>query len=661
MNVFILPIRKRAFSSSDHSTFPSSDLADAEITLQDITDNGHFNSNDQHGITATQAHIVSYITIPVNIISLMMSLCVVFAYLFARHYRPAYANRVSLRLTVLLAAVDAFYAFFQLLDIFLPNPETQTFWCTFAAWGYVHCTLLSVFLTSAVALNLHIIFLRGHRTTPAYEVLYLLVPMAAALSISLPPVIFQRFAYNINQRSCWYVEVDKASGLVWAWLTLYIWLFIAIGYCAWAVSVVGWRLAMERKRLRRRVRNGLPSQNGGGLGVAHNSSIGTVSPPSAQVISRVVARVILYPVIPIITQSLNVAVEMDSFVSQHTSFPLIAASFVATSCQGLLNSLVFLLDPTVRTGWYHVRLELIKRYYLDPYEKRQYCMEDAREPMVDHAYESHGPQSIWAKIRAFLGVLALPLKRFGNVFMRYWVYHFLLVHRDGKVYLSEYDTRPLNETLMSKLQEESSSQPEGDDSSDGGNPASIGGIAVIPITKSSVQSLMSQPQSPQRMSSTTRMKLSHDRAPCQDSFYPTEGTLKQSVYHKTQDIFFLLSGSPRPDSGIEGTVECELTDNDLFIEDRSKRLLSHTPSLPIQKCNGKTGAIKRFNSIQNIETASKENSRARLYSTPGRYRSEYLAAHVGLAPSEPHTVNYPRSRPLWARSDKDVDDLIALL
>ncbi|KAI9593884.1 hypothetical protein BDF19DRAFT_151404 [Syncephalis fuscata] len=61
---------------------------------------------------------------------------------------------------------------------------------------------------------------------------------------------------------------------------------------------------------------------------------------------------------------------MDSFVSQHISFPLIAASFIATACQGSLNALVFLLDPTVRTGWYHVRLELIKRYYLDLQENK---------------------------------------------------------------------------------------------------------------------------------------------------------------------------------------------------------------------------------------------------------------------------------------------------
>ncbi|KAI9593885.1 hypothetical protein BDF19DRAFT_447192 [Syncephalis fuscata] len=153
-------------------------------------------TTEERGITQAQARIVSYIAVPLNTASLILSLCVVFAYLFARHYRPAYANRVSLRLTVLLAAVDAFYALFQLLDTFLQDPAAQPFWCTFAAWGYVHCTLLSVFLTSAVALNLHIIFLRGHRTTPAYEVLYLLIPMAAALIISLPPVIFQKFGYD---------------------------------------------------------------------------------------------------------------------------------------------------------------------------------------------------------------------------------------------------------------------------------------------------------------------------------------------------------------------------------------------------------------------------------------------------------------------------------
>src|SRR5690242_19869607 len=86
---------------------------DAESSVDPIatialTDNPAIPS-DARGITAHQARLMSYVAVPLNMLSLMLSLCVVAAYLFARHYRPTYANRVSLRLTVLLAAVDAFY------------------------------------------------------------------------------------------------------------------------------------------------------------------------------------------------------------------------------------------------------------------------------------------------------------------------------------------------------------------------------------------------------------------------------------------------------------------------------------------------------------------------------------------------------------------------
>ncbi|RKP26462.1 hypothetical protein SYNPS1DRAFT_21784 [Syncephalis pseudoplumigaleata] len=600
-----LPFHKRALTVDDHPAFVAIDEASTTAFIpRESPETGHTVIADERGITVSQARLISHITVPLNTISLLLSLCVVFAYLFARHFRPAYANRVSLRLTVLLAAVDAFYAFFQLMDTFLQNANPQTAWCAFAAWGYVHCTLLSVFLTSAVALNLHIIFLRGHRTTPAYEVLYLLVPMAAALAISLPPLVFQKFAYN----NCWYADVKAVSGLVWAWSTLYLWLFVSIGYCAWAVSVVGWRLAMERKRLRRRVRNGLPSNNGVGLGIAQNSSVGTVSPPSAQVISRVVARVVLYPVIPILTQSLNVAVEMDVFVSQHTSFPLIAASFVATSCQGLLNALVFLLDPTVRTGWYHVRLELIKRYYLDHNAHRRGGAPDERG-QVGQLREDTGRQGVWQRIAAAFSTLAAPLQRLVRAILRYWVYHFLLVHRDGKVYLTEYDSRPLDETQPSRAkaeeadaeeEEESRDPREGNGSSDKGSPGGIGGIAVVPTSGHGGQPLVLQPQPLRSMSPTAKWKLSRDHELCQDAFYPVDVAARQTISRKTHDLFFLLSGSPRPDSGIEGTIEDEAAHGSM----RATRSLPSQRAINnIDNIGNSAGNIKRFNTIQNVETA----------------------------------------------------------
>jgi hypothetical protein len=146
----------------------------------------HQHHDSIHGLTSKQTRTIADISVPLN-----------FIYFFARHYCPRYTSRVSLKLAATLAFVNAFYALIQLFGAFLPASLQHTNWCVFIAWGYVYCTLASVFLTSAIALNLHFIFLKRRRITTTYESLYIIMPTGLALLISVLPVFAGRFTYNV--------------------------------------------------------------------------------------------------------------------------------------------------------------------------------------------------------------------------------------------------------------------------------------------------------------------------------------------------------------------------------------------------------------------------------------------------------------------------------
>lgn len=62
---------------------------------------------------------------------------------------------------------------------------------------------------------------------------------------------------------------------------------------------------------------------------------------------RMTLRILLYPTIPIITQTPNIIVAMDIYIAKRSLFWLVLVSFIATSIQGILNMVVFCTDPMI--------------------------------------------------------------------------------------------------------------------------------------------------------------------------------------------------------------------------------------------------------------------------------------------------------------------------
>ncbi|KAI9593883.1 hypothetical protein BDF19DRAFT_447191 [Syncephalis fuscata] len=147
---------------------------------------------------------------------------------------------------------------------------------------------------------------------------------------------------------------------------------------------------------------------------------------------------------------------------------------------------------------------------------------------------------------------------------------------------------------------------------------------------------------------------------------------------------FLLSGSPRPDSGIEGATESGFTTgSSASLENKSKLPLPRIPNPSLQWPNISTGITVQPFVITSLESAPVKATVAMLnmtlnqkklnpykFPTPiplshtrraARLPADCIAAHIGIKPvKSPISVDlYERSLQRW--SDQDLDDLIALL
>ncbi|RKP05268.1 hypothetical protein THASP1DRAFT_26203 [Thamnocephalis sphaerospora] len=82
-----------------------------------------------------------------------------------------------------------------------------------------------------------------------------------------------------------------------------------------------------------------------------------------QMIRRAAGRIVLYPLVPILTQTLTIASEIDTYLTGHVRFSLYIASYAAASCPGLLNALAFIVfDPAVHNIIRVVREDLLAQY-----------------------------------------------------------------------------------------------------------------------------------------------------------------------------------------------------------------------------------------------------------------------------------------------------------
>ncbi|ORX84306.1 hypothetical protein K493DRAFT_360740 [Basidiobolus meristosporus CBS 931.73] len=291
-------------------------------------------------LSPRQSQTLVDVAVPLNLLSVIFNLLVILIFAIFHSLKSHLVNRVSLRLTFAVATVDLFYSAFQIVSDVTKENE---FLCALSVWGFIQTTHLSTFLTVMIAFNLQVIFVHGKRQTQKYEKYYYSIAGLLSLAISLPPLLSGRLGHDSYQESCWYSIHNPSERMVWTWATLYSWTMLGIFYCFVVVLMVLIKIARERQDRRRFFSNSLIIQS---------------------TMNKVVRRVILYPIIPVLTQSFNLISELDIYWNQRVNYTFLLLSFIGTSSQGILNAAIFFVDPAVQNAWAELKDDLIFQYHI---------------------------------------------------------------------------------------------------------------------------------------------------------------------------------------------------------------------------------------------------------------------------------------------------------
>jgi hypothetical protein len=332
-------------------------------------------------ITDNEKLAILIVTLVLSSFSILLALLMILAYFICRYIYPTLVDRITLRLCILIAVVDVFYAVNQMWSAFV---STSNVACTFSVWSYIFLTLLFIFLTDAIAFNLHMVFVRERRYTSRLEKWYYIVPFFLATAATVPGWAAGRYGYDPSMKTCWFIEQGTRTTLLWEFLSYYIWAFVGILYCLFVVIIVLNKLFVQRRKLEKALTETASKAN-----YRFSRKVSTVSRMSAQRMtknfqsmtpdqiqllqqreasketSRVVVRIVRYPMIPIFTQVWNMANDLTLYTTKRTFFWLLLMCYIATALQGVLNFLAFSYDPSIQQALDELRTDAIEWYQKD--------------------------------------------------------------------------------------------------------------------------------------------------------------------------------------------------------------------------------------------------------------------------------------------------------
>ncbi|GBB97025.1 hypothetical protein RclHR1_00290023 [Rhizophagus clarus] len=217
--------------------------------------------------------------------------------------------------------------------------------CQVSPWGFVFTALLGCFFSVAIAFNLQVIFVHNYLSTRQFEKFYVIVPILLAFTLSIVPVIFDALGFDKEEVSCWYKHGNTVGSFIWQWTTLHGWIILSVLYCAYSVFTIIRRLHQANNYIKEMNRSS-PNNTS-----SHNSFIMNHRYKRQLMINQAVKRIVLYPIVPIVTFLFNINATLVFFIAKHNIFVFQMLANAGTSSQGMLNALAFCFDPAMKKVW----------------------------------------------------------------------------------------------------------------------------------------------------------------------------------------------------------------------------------------------------------------------------------------------------------------------
>ncbi|RUS16925.1 hypothetical protein BC938DRAFT_476425 [Jimgerdemannia flammicorona] len=309
-------------------------------------------TTDPAQLTEAQINLANNTAVILNSISMAFCLIVITVYFYMRRNNKAAMNRISLRLTVTAVIASFLFSVFQILVTLPSGPSAM---CSVSMWGYVFFDLLSSWIVTMIALNLHIVFVKGRSVLPTFEKWYFLWSLFLS-SVAFLPLLFDGYGWEETLLSCWEFG------------TYYGWSLVTSSYCALTIVIVLRKIKKNARELAKHAVTpwvpGSGRQNTSKMMDDEDTNLNTSPQKSAEIsqATRIVRRVIWYPIVIICCNIINLISDVYLSVTA-CNVTTYYSFYIGVSSQGLILCIVFFFDPAVGDMANRTKAELIQRYY----------------------------------------------------------------------------------------------------------------------------------------------------------------------------------------------------------------------------------------------------------------------------------------------------------
>ncbi|CAM0136880.1 unnamed protein product [Umbelopsis sp. WA50703] len=268
-----------------------------------------------------QNDILNEINVIGNSLSVASGMIVLIVIFALRMYDKQLVDRVSLRLSAAISVTDVISSAALLIYTYVTVEGGA---CLLSPFLIIFLTNLFLFLTVAIAFNLQHLFLHQKYYNPSFEKWYYILSVGLAAVTGIIPLAAGRLG------------LDEAQG-----------------YCWFSLLAVAIKLKLDSQRLDRRIAH---------RGNGEHTDVDIRRRKTQKAINRVVRRILLYPMVPIITQSGFIVSEIYLYVNMKPSYALNVWGVTLKSLPGFCNLCAFLIDPAIYNALGTIKKNLIIKY-----------------------------------------------------------------------------------------------------------------------------------------------------------------------------------------------------------------------------------------------------------------------------------------------------------
>ncbi|KAI8078695.1 uncharacterized protein BX664DRAFT_369152 [Halteromyces radiatus] len=312
--------------------------------------------------TSDQFNTLHTSTLVTSIIALVSSVAVLSSFLYLWIMDRKRANRISLRCVMIACTANGLDSIMNITMSFVQGPHK---FCRAAGVISNISRLTSASFLAIVGLNLVLIFVINVKRRDLLEYFYypcacLYILICAAVSIykiaTLPYL-------DSTNDTCWFLNyIDERSQAVFSWMWYYGFLFFINIVAGISSGIALYKLIHEQQALRKNV--------------DHNTYMGEASTNQAEsrfqrrqsaVLSKVVVRCIIYPLIPLVVNIWGFGIQMKiTIIHKPPSFTLAMFDTIFACLDGFLVAIVFFTDPAL-TAFVNDRIQYWRRVYVEEY------------------------------------------------------------------------------------------------------------------------------------------------------------------------------------------------------------------------------------------------------------------------------------------------------